>query len=181
MLPVSSNNKILPNRNMNTTQELIIDIQQGRPIILVDDEHRENEGDLIMAAQKLTPDHINFMITHGRGLFCLPLAMSYAHRLNLHPMVANNRSRMGTNFTHSIGATHGITTGISTQDRYQTVQAVIADHASPDDIVSPGHVFPLIAQPGGVLTRAGHTEGSDGFSAFGRLETYSDTDRNFKC
>jgi 3,4-dihydroxy 2-butanone 4-phosphate synthase/GTP cyclohydrolase II len=128
-------------------------------LILVDAEHRENEGDLIIAAEKITPQAINFMTQHGRGLVCMPMASSLIGKLGLSQMTEHNKSKYQTAFTVSIGAAQGITTGISAFDRAYTVQAAIADHVTPEDIVSPGHIFPLRAQEGGVLARAGHTEG----------------------
>jgi 3,4-dihydroxy 2-butanone 4-phosphate synthase/GTP cyclohydrolase II len=138
--------------------EIIADIQAGRMVILVDEEDRENEGDLVMAAEFVTPAAINFMAKHGRGLICLTLTEERCRQLNLPPMVSNNRSQMGTNFTVSIEAARGVTTGISAGDRARTVHAAVKRDAKPDDIVQPGHIFPLMAQRGGVLVRAGHTE-----------------------
>lgn len=138
--------------------EIISDFKAGRMVILVDEEDRENEGDLLMAADFVTPDTINFMARHGRGLVCLTLTEDRCRQLNLPLMVANNRSPLGTNFTVSIEAAEGVTTGISAADRARTVQAAIRPDASPSDIVQPGHIFPLMAQDGGVLIRAGHTE-----------------------
>jgi 3,4-dihydroxy 2-butanone 4-phosphate synthase/GTP cyclohydrolase II len=129
-------------------------------IILVDDEDRENEGDITIAAQFVTPDVINFMVTHARGLICLPMAPELIDRLELPLMTRKNESGFGTNFTVSIEARHGVTTGISAPDRARTIQAAIADDAGPEDIVTPGHIFPLRAKKGGVLVRAGQTEGS---------------------
>lgn len=155
--------------NMNDSPFSSIDIltqelKAGRQIILMDDEHRENEGDLVMAADMVTPEHINFMATFGRGLVCLSLTQDYADKFDLMPMVQRNDSGYKTNFTISIEAATGVTTGISAADRAHTIQTVIADHAQKNDIVSPGHVFPLIAQSGGVLTRTGHTEASVDFA-----------------
>lgn len=127
-------------------------------VILVDEENRENEGDLLLAADFVTPAAINFMATHGRGLICLTLTEERCRQLNLPLMVAANRSPLGTNFTVSIEAASGVTTGISAADRAHTVQAAVNPNAKPDDIVQPGHIFPLMAQKGGVLARAGHTE-----------------------
>jgi 3,4-dihydroxy 2-butanone 4-phosphate synthase / GTP cyclohydrolase II len=138
--------------------DIIAAIRGGEIVILVDDEDRENEGDLVFAAEFVTAEKINFLAKHGRGLICMPIMASHAERLGLKPMVEQNRSRHGTNFTVSIEAAEGIATGISAHDRALTIKAAVADHAKPDDIVQPGHVFPLIAQPGGVLVRAGHTE-----------------------
>ncbi len=143
---------------MHSIEEIIADIAQGKLVIIVDDEDRENEGDLIMAAQALTAEHVNFMITHGRGLFCMPITAQLCQQLGLTFMATHNQSRFHTNFTVSIEATEGVTTGISTHERAHTVHTAIADGASAANIVSPGHVFPLVAAEGGVLTRAGHTE-----------------------
>ena len=138
--------------------EIIAEIRGGRIVILVDDEDRENEGDLVFAAEFVSADKINFLAKHGRGLICMPLTEEHAGRLGLRPMVEQNRSRHGTNFTVSIEAAEGIATGISAHDRALTIKVAAAPDARPEDIVRPGHVFPLIAQPGGVLVRAGHTE-----------------------
>src|SRR5216684_486266 len=137
---------------------IVAAIRAGEIVILVDDEHRENEGDLVFAADFVTPEKINFLAKHGRGLICMPVTEAHAQRLGLRPMVEQNRSRHGTNFTTSIEAAEGISTGISAQDRALTIKVAAAPDAKPEDIVQPGHVFPLIAQPGGVLARAGHTE-----------------------
>jgi len=141
-------------------EEAIRDVREGRPVILVDDEDRENEGDLVVAAEKVTPEIINFMAGYGRGLICLTLTEEKANSLNLHPMVAENTSPQGTAFTVSIDARKGITTGISAYDRAVTILTAVADDARPEDLVRPGHVFPLRARKGGVLVRAGQTEGS---------------------
>jgi 3,4-dihydroxy 2-butanone 4-phosphate synthase/GTP cyclohydrolase II len=141
-----------------STTEIIDDLRGGRMVILVDEEERENEGDLLMAAEFVTPDAVNFMAKHGRGLICLTLTEERCRQLDLPLMVGENRSRMGTNFTLSIEAATGVTTGISAADRARTVQAAVKKEAKPDDIVQPGHIFPLMAQKGGVLVRAGHTE-----------------------
>jgi 3,4-dihydroxy 2-butanone 4-phosphate synthase/GTP cyclohydrolase II len=129
-------------------------------VILVDDEDRENEGDLVFAADKVTPDHINFMATHARGLICLAMDDTLIDRLELPMMVRDNQASLGTAFTVSIEARHGVSTGISARDRATTIRAAIADDAGPDSVVSPGHVFPLRARKGGVLVRTGQTEGS---------------------
>ncbi|HUO44375.1 MAG TPA: bifunctional 3,4-dihydroxy-2-butanone-4-phosphate synthase/GTP cyclohydrolase II [Burkholderiales bacterium] len=139
-------------------EDILADIRASRMVILVDEEDRENEGDLVLAADFVTPDAINFMARHGRGLICLTLTEEKCRSLNLPLMVASNSSRLGTNFTLSIEAARGVTTGISAADRARTVQAAVAGDARPADIVQPGHVFPLMAQQGGVLVRAGHTE-----------------------
>jgi 3,4-dihydroxy 2-butanone 4-phosphate synthase/GTP cyclohydrolase II len=138
--------------------EIIDELKAGRIVVLVDDEDRENEGDLVFAADFVTPEKINFLAKHGRGLVCMPITAAHAERLNLAPMTPRNRSVHGTNFTISIEAAEGIATGISAADRALTVQVASRPDAKPADIVHPGHVFPLIAQPGGVLIRAGHTE-----------------------
>jgi 3,4-dihydroxy 2-butanone 4-phosphate synthase/GTP cyclohydrolase II len=138
--------------------EIIAAIRGGEIVILVDDEDRENEGDLVFAAEFVTAEKINFLAKHGRGLICMPLTEAHAERLGLKPMVEQNRSRHGTNFTVSIEAAEGIATGISAHDRALTVKVASSVNAKPEDIVQPGHVFPLIAQEGGVLVRAGHTE-----------------------
>jgi len=139
-------------------EEIINEARNGRMFILVDDEDRENEGDLVIPAQMATPDAINFMARHGRGLICLSLTKERAEQLGLEPMTRTNRSRNETAFTVSIEAREGITTGISAADRARTVAVAIDASHGPDALVSPGHVFPLIARPGGVLVRAGHTE-----------------------
>jgi 3,4-dihydroxy 2-butanone 4-phosphate synthase/GTP cyclohydrolase II len=138
--------------------DIIADIRAGKMVVLVDEEDRENEGDLLMAAEFVTPDAVNFMARYGRGLICLTLTEERCRQLNLPLMVATNRSPLGTNFTVSIEAAEGVTTGISAADRARTVQAAIRADAGPRDIVQPGHIFPLMAQDGGVLVRAGHTE-----------------------
>ena len=138
--------------------EIIGEIRAGRIVILVDDEDRENEGDLVFAADFVSAEKVNFLARHGRGLICMPVSAEHASRLGLRPMVSENRSRHGTNFTASIEAAEGIATGISAHDRALTIKVAAASGAKPSDIVQPGHVFPLIAQAGGVLVRAGHTE-----------------------
>jgi len=143
---------------LSNIEDIIEDMRQGKMVILMDDEDRENEGDLIIPAQKVTAEDINFMARYGRGLICMTMTEERCKQLNLPLMVTNNTDAHGTNFTMSIEAAQGVTTGISAADRATTVQAAIAEDARPEDIVMPGHVFPLKAQPGGVLTRAGHTE-----------------------
>jgi len=145
---------------VSTIPEAIEDIKNGRMVILVDDEDRENEGDLCMAAEFVTPEAINFMAKYGRGLICLTLNDELAEKLNLHLMVNDNQSRFKTAFTVSIEARRGVTTGISAHDRATTIRTAIADNVRPEDIVSPGHVFPILARRGGVLVRTGQTEGS---------------------
>jgi 3,4-dihydroxy 2-butanone 4-phosphate synthase/GTP cyclohydrolase II len=138
--------------------DIVADLRAGKTVVLVDDEDRENEGDLVFAAEFVTPEKINFLARHGRGLICMPITEAHALRLGLRPMVEQNRSRHGTNFTVSIEAAEGIATGISAADRALTIKMAAAPNARAEDIVQPGHVFPLIAQDGGVLVRAGHTE-----------------------
>jgi len=138
--------------------EIITEIREGRMVILVDEEDRENEGDLLMAAEFVTAEDINFMVTHGRGLVCLTLTEERCKQLDLPLMATRNGTRFGTNFTVSIEAAHGVETGISAADRARTVQAAVARDAKPTDLVQPGHIFPLKAARGGVLVRAGHTE-----------------------
>jgi 3,4-dihydroxy 2-butanone 4-phosphate synthase/GTP cyclohydrolase II len=138
--------------------DVIADLAAGRMVVLVDEEDRENEGDLVVAGEFVTAEAVNFMARHGRGLICLTLTEEKCRSLNLPLMVARNRSPLGTNFTVSIEAARGVTTGISAADRAHTVQTAIRADARPEDLLQPGHVFPLMAQPGGVLVRAGHTE-----------------------
>jgi 3,4-dihydroxy 2-butanone 4-phosphate synthase/GTP cyclohydrolase II len=138
--------------------DIVADVKAGKMVILIDEEDRENEGDLVMAAEFITAEAINFMATHGRGLICLTLTEGHCRQLNLPLMVSTNRSPMGTNFTLSIEAASGVTTGISAGDRARTVQEATRVDAKPEDIIQPGHIFPLMAQNGGVLARAGHTE-----------------------
>jgi 3,4-dihydroxy 2-butanone 4-phosphate synthase/GTP cyclohydrolase II len=139
-------------------EEIIEDYRKGKMIILVDDEDRENEGDLMVPADTVTPEDINFMAKYGRGLICLTLTEEKCRQLHLPLMVRDNQDPHGTNFTVSIEAAEGVTTGISAHDRAVTIRTAVKPDAKPDDIVTPGHVFPLMARPGGVLTRAGHTE-----------------------
>lgn len=145
---------------VSSIEEVIEDIRAGKMIILVDDEDRENEGDLCMAAEAVTPEAINFMATHGRGLICLAMSPDIVEQLALPMMVTDNKSPYGTGFTISIEARTGVTTGISAADRARTIQAAVATDARPADIISPGHIFPLRARKGGVLVRTGQTEGS---------------------
>ena len=154
-------------------EEAIADIRQGKMIILVDDEGRENEGDLTMAAEHVTPEAINFMAKFGRGLICLPMAPEIIDRLQLPLMTQRNGSRFGTNFTISLEAREGVTTGISAADRATTILAAVADNVRPDDIVTPGHIFPLRAKAGGVLSRAGQTEGGVDLSRLAGLKPAS--------
>lgn len=143
---------------LNSIEEIIDDIRQGRMIILLDDEDRENEGDLVIAAQQVRADDINFMAKHARGLICLTLSQARCRQLDLPLMVKDNRAAHSTAFTVSIEAAEGVTTGISAADRARTVRAAVSPDAKPTDLVQPGHIFPLMAQQGGVLSRAGHTE-----------------------
>lgn len=144
----------------NTIQEAVEDLKQGKMIILVDDASRENEGDITVAAEKVTPEIINFMLTHARGILCLSIDAERAEALDLYPMVSNNTSNFQTPFTVSIDARDGITTGVSSKDRATTILTAISDKAKASDLVRPGHIFPLKAQRGGVLVRTGHTEGA---------------------
>ncbi|XOZ33440.1 bifunctional 3,4-dihydroxy-2-butanone-4-phosphate synthase/GTP cyclohydrolase II [Halomonadaceae bacterium KBTZ08] len=156
---------------LNNIEEILHDIRQGRMVILMDDEDRENEGDVIMAAECVQPEHITFMATEARGLICMPMARERCERLNLPLMVQRNSSGFGTKFTVSIEAAKGVTTGISAGDRARTVQVAAARGAQAEDIVSPGHIFPLMAQPGGVLSRAGHTEAACDLAAMAGFES----------
>ncbi|MBI3754802.1 MAG: 3,4-dihydroxy-2-butanone-4-phosphate synthase, partial [Deltaproteobacteria bacterium] len=151
-------------------EEAIKDIKQGKMIILVDDEGRENEGDLTMAAEKVTPEAINFMTKFGRGLICLTLTEEKADELDLKPMVAENTSALNTAFTVSIDAKSGVTTGVSAHDRAHTILTAIKDGAKPDELARPGHIFPLRARKGGVLVRTGQTEGSVDLARLARLK-----------
>lgn len=143
---------------LNSTEEIIEDLRQGRMVVIMDDEDRENEGDLLLAADCVTPEAVNFMAKYGRGLICLTLTKECCERLRLPLMVNDNQTTHSTAFTVSIEAAQGVTTGISAADRATTVRAAVAPDAGPKDLVQPGHIFPLMAQPGGVLVRAGHTE-----------------------
>ena len=143
---------------MNTVEELLVDVRAGRMVVVMDDEDRENEGDLVMAAACVRPQDINFMARYGRGLICLTLTRERCRDLQLPPMVSHAADRHGTSFTVSIEAAEGVTTGISAHDRAHTVRTAVAPGARPEHLRQPGHVFPLMARPGGVLIRAGHTE-----------------------
>ena len=143
---------------ISAVTEIVAELKAGRMVVLVDEEDRENEGDLVIAGELATADAINFMARYGRGLICLTLTEERCRQLNLPLMVSTNRSPLGTNFTLSIEAAEGVTTGISAADRARTIQAAMRPDASPSDLVQPGHIFPLMAQQGGVLVRAGHTE-----------------------
>jgi 3,4-dihydroxy 2-butanone 4-phosphate synthase/GTP cyclohydrolase II len=144
--------------NLNSTKEIIDDIKAGKMVVIMDDEDRENEGDILMAAEAVTPASINFMAKFGRGLICLTLSEERCQQLRLSLMVGYNKAQFETNFTVSIEAAEGVTTGISASDRATTVQAAVKADATPSSIVQPGHIFPLMAKKGGVLIRAGHTE-----------------------
>jgi 3,4-dihydroxy 2-butanone 4-phosphate synthase/GTP cyclohydrolase II len=147
----------MPN-TLASTEEIIAELSAGKMVILVDEEDRENEGDLVIAADHVTGEAVNFMAKHGRGLICLTLTRERCQQLNLPLMVRDNGTSMGTNFTVSIEAATGVTTGISAADRALTIKTAVAQNAKPSDLVQPGHIFPLMAQPGGVLIRSGHTE-----------------------
>jgi len=158
---------------MNTTEEIIEDLKNGKMVILVDDEDRENEGDLVLAAEFTTSSHINFMSKFGRGLICLTLTEERCKKLKLPLMVQENEGKLGTNFTVSIEAATGVTTGISAGDRAKTITAAISKNANHKSIVRPGHIFPLISHPGGVLYRAGHTEAGCDLAELANLEPAS--------
>ncbi len=153
-----------------TIPELLDELRAGRMVVIVDDEDRENEGDLIMAAELVRPSDINFMVTHARGLVCLSLTRERCRQLGLPPMVRDNTSPHGTNFTVSIEAAEGVTTGISAYDRAHTVRTAVRPDAKPQDLSQPGHIFPLQAQPGGVLNRAGHTEAASDLAMLAGFE-----------
>ena len=158
---------------ISPVEDIVADIRAGRMVILVDEEDRENEGDIVVAAEHITPEAINFMAKHARGLVCLTLSRDRCQQLNLPLMVDANGAQHGTNFTLSIEAARGITTGISAAERAHTIQTAVAAHAKPADIVQPGHIFPLMAQPGGVLHRAGHTEAGCDLARLAGLEPAS--------
>jgi len=155
---------------LSSTPEIIADLKAGRMVVLVDEEDRENEGDLVLAADFVTPEAINFMARHARGLVCLTLTEERCRQLGLSPMVANNQASQGTNFTVSIEAAEGVTTGISAHDRAHTIRTAVRRDARAEDLRQPGHIFPLMAQPGGVLTRAGHTEAGCDLTRLAGLE-----------
>ncbi|GGZ10946.1 bifunctional 3,4-dihydroxy-2-butanone-4-phosphate synthase/GTP cyclohydrolase II [Pseudoduganella plicata] len=155
--------------SISSTEEIVAELRAGRMVILVDEEDRENEGDLVLAADFVTPEAINFMIRHARGLVCLTLAEEIVDRLELPLMATRNGTSFGTNFTVSIEAAEGVTTGISAADRARTIQVAVAKNAKPDDLVQPGHIFPLRAVKGGVLMRAGHTEAGCDLTAMAGL------------
>lgn len=153
-----------------STEEIIAEFKAGRMVILVDEEDRENEGDLVLAAEHVTPEAINFMVKFGRGLVCLTITEQRCRQLGLTQMARDNKTPYGTAFTVSIEASEGVTTGISAHDRARTVQAAVAKHAQPEDIVQPGHIFPITARSGGVLVRAGHTEAGCDLAMLAGLE-----------
>jgi 3,4-dihydroxy 2-butanone 4-phosphate synthase/GTP cyclohydrolase II len=155
---------------LNSIDEILEDLRQGKMVIIMDDEDRENEGDLLMAASRVRPEDINFMARYGRGLICLTLTRERCKQLRLPLMVTDNETPHGTNFTVSIEAAEGVTTGISAYDRAHTIRTAVAPDARPDDLVQPGHIFPLMAQPGGVLNRAGHTEAGCDLTRLAGLE-----------
>lgn len=157
----------------DSIEDIIADIREGKMVILVDDEDRENEGDLVMASQWVRPEDINFMARYGRGLVCMTMTRERCEQLRLPLMVSDTNDKHGTNFTLSIEAAKGVTTGISAADRAMTVRTAIAPDAAPQDIVQPGHIFPIMAQPGGVLNRAGHTEAGCDLARLAGLEPSS--------
>ena len=170
---MSDNTTLHPNAMdaaFSDIEKIIADISAGKMVIMVDDENRENEGDLIMAAAKVRPEDVNYMATHGRGLICLTLSRERCAQLRLPLMVTETDQRHTTNFTISIEAAEGITTGISAHDRARTIQAAVAESAKPEDLSQPGHIFPIMSQPGGVLTRAGHTEAGCDLARLAGLE-----------
>jgi len=151
-------------------EQVVEDMRNGRMVIMLDDANRENEGDLIMAAERVRPEDINFMARYGRGLICLTLTRERCRQLHLPLMVAASDAEQSTNFTLSIEAAEGVTTGISAHDRAQTVRAAVQRDAAPSDLVQPGHIFPLMSQPGGTLARAGHTEAGCDLARLAGLE-----------
>jgi 3,4-dihydroxy 2-butanone 4-phosphate synthase / GTP cyclohydrolase II len=163
----------MPLKSISPITDIIADIKNGKMVILVDDESRENEGDFVIAAEFATAEHINFMAKFGRGLICLTLTEARCKQLSLPPMVLKNGTRLGTNFTVSIEAATGVTTGISATDRATTIQAAVAKNANAKSLVSPGHIFPLAALNGGVLVRAGHTEAGCDLAALADCEPAS--------
>jgi len=170
---MSDNTTLHPNvmdAAFSDIEDIIADISAGKMVIMVDDENRENEGDLIMAAEKVRAEDVNYMATHGRGLICLTLSRERCAQLRLPLMVTETDQRHTTNFTISIEAADGITTGISAHDRARTIQAAVAESAKPEDLSQPGHIFPIMSQPGGVLTRAGHTEAGCDLARLAGLE-----------
>ena len=162
-----------PHPAIAPTAEIVAELKAGRMVVLVDEEERENEGDLVMAAEHITPEAINFMARYGRGLICLTLTEERCRKLGLVQMARSNRTQYGTAFTVSIEAAEGVTTGISAADRARTIQVAVARTSTADDIVQPGHVFPITARPGGVLVRAGHTEAGCDLAGMAGLEPAS--------
>src|SRR6476469_3426657 len=154
----------------DTIEDVLSDVAHGKIVIVTDDADRENEGDLVIAAEKVTPDAVNFMATHGRGLICVPISNDRAEQLGLQRMVAQNRELYRTDFTVSVDAARGVTTGISAHDRANTIQTIANGKSLPEDLVQPGHVFPLRAKDGGVLRRAGHTEAAVDLASMAGLE-----------
>ncbi|MEI7429694.1 MAG: bifunctional 3,4-dihydroxy-2-butanone-4-phosphate synthase/GTP cyclohydrolase II [Betaproteobacteria bacterium] len=167
MAPYSTSPDISP------IEEIVVEIRAGRMVILVDEEDRENEGDLVIASEHVTPEAINFMVKHARGLVCLTVTEARSKQLGLTQMARDNKSLYSTAFTVSIEAASGVTTGISAHDRAHTVQTAVARNARPEDIVQPGHIFPITAKPGGVLVRAGHTEAGCDLAQIAGLEPSS--------
>jgi len=157
-------------RQLDSIEDIVADLKAGKMVVIMDDEDRENEGDLLMAASLVRPEDINFMARYGRGLICLTLTAERCRQLRLPPMVAYGDDKHRTAFTVSIEAAEGVTTGISAFDRAHTIRTAVKPHARPDDLVQPGHIFPLMAQPGGVLTRAGHTEAGCDLARLAGLE-----------
>ena len=157
-------------RALDTTEEIIADLRAGKMVIIIDDEARENEGDLILLAEHVSPQAINFMAKYGRGLVCLTINQARSDRLKLWPQAHNNGTHFATNFTVSIEAAEGVTTGISAHDRATTIKAAVAADAKAEDLVQPGHVFPIVAREGGVLVRAGHTEAGCDFARLAGCE-----------
>ena len=157
----------------NSISEILADLKQGKMVVILDDANRENEGDLVMAAEFVTPEHINFMAKLGRGLICVAMEKERLDGLDLHPMVGDNQTELGTAFTVSVDAKLGITTGISAADRARTIQLLVDTKTKPTDLVRPGHIFPLSAHKGGVLVRAGHTEAAVDFAKLASLQSAS--------
>ena len=155
---------------IDSIDSVLRDIRAGKPVIVVDDADRENEGDLILAAEKATADNINFLVTYGRGMVCAPITQDRAAKLGLNRMVLDNRESFKTDFTVTVDAAHGVTTGISAEDRAKTIRLLANPKSVPGDLVQPGHIFPLMAEPGGVLRRAGHTEAACDFARLAGCE-----------
>ncbi|MBR1375689.1 MAG: 3,4-dihydroxy-2-butanone-4-phosphate synthase [Cardiobacteriaceae bacterium] len=167
---IKDNSKEISHFSLNSTEELITDLAAGKPIILMDDEDRENEGDLVFIAERITPEGINFMVKHCRGLVCLTITTARAAQLGLRQQTERNTAAYSTAFTVSIEAAQGVTTGISAYDRAHTIKTAVARNATPADIVQPGHIFPIVAKDGGVLVRAGHTEAGSDLARFAGYE-----------